>query len=80
MTRALISEDSIARQNNAGPVQLGYVASTLHDHSSTSVVLDCSGVGLLTVPLEYVENLVQMENLLKWFKTPLSSSEVLQIF
>ncbi|KAI5728621.1 hypothetical protein M8J77_018698 [Diaphorina citri] len=26
MTRALISDDSIARQNNAGPVQLGFVA------------------------------------------------------
>lgn len=25
MTRALISDDSIARQVNAGPVQLGYV-------------------------------------------------------
>lgn len=25
MTRALISDDSIARQINAGPVQLGYV-------------------------------------------------------
>lgn len=26
MTRALISDDSIARQVNAGPVQLGYVS------------------------------------------------------
>lgn len=25
MTRALISDDSIARQSNLGPVQLGYV-------------------------------------------------------
>lgn len=37
MTRALISDDSIARQSTLGPVQLGYVSfSTLfHTHSLT---------------------------------------------
>lgn len=63
MTRALISDDSIARQVNAGPVQLGYVSidfiiyTHLHIGCLQNITMIKSNVDYKKLKIAYIKGI-----------------------